>query len=285
MPHPLLAFCPHTHMDIIKAAELLHYYGQEGTQNDRSNKLNDGNVVLDTSLGVMRSLKQIYQELNNIPQAAGKEDLLKLASWQQVKDDLMSENVFIRLAKDNRKYFRKNLMVWLCEKESVECNLSPASFGAFHSYQLCRHFDMFSEGAMDEATSQGIGNGLTVVLMAENTIFNAAFNYSIQPPIPGMENIMSPNTGMKGIRLIVSELGQYLQLPQDSGIDIPPRVSATIGLTAKRTRHLQAPYTDCSLINPEINLLIEVIRESLGNNTPDAGDGLFKGTYSQIRCR
>ncbi len=292
MPHPRLAICPHTHMDVIKSAELLRYYVQEDTRN---NQLGAGKNVLESTVGVMRSLVKIYNGLDSVPDIATKNDSIKLAHWKQVMEDLMSENVLLRLShfrtRDyfaQRYYDRRQPLMWFCEKESVACvNPTIQQFNLIYTFQKCLFFDMFFDGEMDEATTQGIKNGITVVLMAENTLFDVALNSSIQQPVPGMKNIMSINAGMKGLRFIVNEFGAFVHTPSNYGIDVPPGMAATIGITAKKTHHLAAPYTNCSVGNPEINLLIETIRQSLGNNTPSAGDGevTLELSYSLNRCR
>ncbi len=96
---------------------------------------------------------------------------------------------------------------------------------------------------------------------------------------------MSPSNAMQGVRLTVNEEGVFPSAPHMYGLDIPPGVSATVGLTAKRILHLMPPYTNCSFVNPETNLLMEAIKEKLGNDTPGQGEGLINGSYSPSACR
>ncbi len=203
----------------------------------------------------------------------------------------MSESVFITLAK-NRRYFKKSvwdqaeMLLLKCQRESMPCkSITSKPLALAFSFQSCIKFDMVPGGALDEASSEGIQNGLTLVLMAENTLLNVIFNLSLSDPIPGMMDIISPTSALKGIRFIVNEEGVIPFSPQMRGLDIPPGVSATVGLTAKRIRHLSPPYTNCSIVNREAKLLMEAIQDKLGNKTPVQGEGMTKGTYSPYICR
>ncbi len=290
MPSPHLIVCPHTHMDTLKTAELLQYY-VEGIPENRSSELYSGNMfkmkILEHSLGVMRTLTYMYKEFDKNSMTAKETDSRKLADLKWLKEELMSESLFSSLANlEDSAYFRKGNFILLCEKENLPCfNFTPDFFTLAHSNQRCEHFDMHLGGSMDEATSQGISNGLTLVLMTENKLLSAAFNYSLDHPIPGMSHLMATNGGMKGIRFIANEPGIFLDTPDLFGVDVPAGMSATIGLTAQRIHHLPSPYTNCSHDNPEINLLMQAIHERLGDNTPKRGEGMIKGTYSLSRCR
>ncbi len=268
MPRPQLTLCPHTHMDIIKAGELLHYYGNE-IQDSRPHDIfpnTETKHIMETSVGVIKSLSNLYKELDKVPDTEHKNITNKLQIWKNVKEDLLSASVFIALAK-NKWYFEKSypdyvaLLMILCQKENININctnkhIHTVSFAMIFNFQSCFYFDMLLGGVLDEATSEGIGNGLTVVMMAENTILHALFNLSSNEPIPGMRNFMSPSisrsSAMKGVQFIVNENGVVPLSPYTHCLDIPPGVSAIVGLTAKRIHHLQHPYTNCSLVNPEL---------------------------------
>ncbi len=58
-------------------------------------------------------------------------------------------------------------LVFLCEREGLECGrLYPGgSLGIGGTFQTCLSIDLLLEGAMDQATSQGLSNGLTLVLL------------------------------------------------------------------------------------------------------------------------
>ncbi len=305
MPRPQLTLCPHTHMDALKAAELLDHYMKETSQ-EKLDEVNsdpvNGSKTLNNSVGVMKSLVQMYRELNRVDGSTTKYELSKLANWKQVKDELMSENIFNTLAQnrwlpmpffDGRWHLDPSfkdlvtLFTLLCERGSLTCgefrNSVVGGFLQANSYQKCITLDMFLDGPMEQATSEGIKNGLSLIILAENTLLSGAFNLSWDYPIPGFQNILSPSTAMKGIRLIVNEPGIFLDPPDLYGIDIPPAVSATIGLTAKRIHHLRYPYTSCSVVDPEARMLKEAVRGKIGNNTGEMK--IIRGTYSLSRCR
>ncbi len=60
--------------------------------------------------------------------------------------------------------------VFLCEKEGLECGrLYPGgSVGIGGTFQTCLNIDLLLEGILDEATSQGISNGLTLAMLTGN---------------------------------------------------------------------------------------------------------------------
>ncbi len=137
---------------------------------------------------------------------------------------------------------------------------------------------------MYEGTSEGIQNGLTLVLWAENTVPGAAFNGSPHRLIPGIKGTFSTESALKGVRLIVTEPGQIVG-PNYKGVDILPGVSTIVGLTAQRIHHLEYPYSNCSFTNQERNLLMHDINKIMGKNTPKQGSGLINSSYTQPMCR
>ncbi len=262
--------------------------------------------ALKTSVGVMKSLVQIYKELDRIDEGATKNLSNTITNWKKVKDDLMSENVFFTLS-DNRwlpvEWLDKGrwhldqsemdllkTVTLLCEKGTLTCrHFEKLTITLqMYSYQKCLTLDMFMDGPMEEAISAGIKNGLTLIIMAENTLFSAAFNYSLDHPIPGMQNILSPTTAMKGIRIIVNEPGAFLDPPDLDGTDVPPGVAATIGLTARKIHHLPHPYTNCSVTNSEAVMLKKAIKRKIADSTAwhlhDEVD-VIEGNNSLSRCR
>ncbi len=172
-----------------------------------------------------------------------------------------------------------------CQKGGMTCNVAYVEVGLVSSYQNCIFFDMLLNDSMHEGTSEGVDNGLTLVLWAENNILSATYNSSREKPIPGMKDIMSPDSAMKGARLTVTEPDQ-IEGPNYRGVDIPPGMSAIIGLTAKRVLHVGHPYSNCSFTNPEKIQLMRDIEQIMGRNTPKEGAGnMINSTYSQSECR
>ncbi len=286
MPRPQLVICPHTHMDIIKAGELRHYY-ENGIPDDWSNEIStdeqNKTQILRTTVGVMENLVKIYNVLeNNTNNNVSK----KLAEWKEVKEELVSENTLTRLA-GNEDYFTKSLWTnkpLLCKLRGMACSIPDAyglDFIISSSYQSCIRFDMLLNGVMDDTTSQGMYNGLSLVLMAENTLIAAAFNSSRYHIIPGMTEIMSLDSAMKGVSLGIYAVGREME----NRVDIQPGVSARLGITAKKIHRLKAPYTNCLSTNQEETLLMQDIRETLGNNTPKQRSALIEEAYSQFSCR
>ncbi len=288
MPRPQLMLCPHRHMDILKAAELLYYYVNEIPYNQSNDPFKDENKTktFTTTLGVMGSLSKVYNMLENIPKNASEHVKRKLTEWNKIKEDLMSESVLISLT-DNFDYFTtykiQRVLVMFCEKEGLKCpDFTYRLLGRNDNYQACIRFDMLMDQVFDEATSQGIRNGLTVIALSENTFFDKAFNFQSKTPVPGMKNFLSMIGGRRGIRLLVDG-PKIVKDPKMYGLDLPPGTSATIGVTAKKIHHLRHPYTNCSEVDYEQKLLVETIQKKY----PDVeqGVGLIENTYAPWYCR
>ncbi len=138
---------------------------------------------------------------------------------------------------------------------------------------------------MDASTSQGIRDGLTLILFSGGnilkTIYGDVFNTTT---IPGFNDIIHTYHGSSGVRVTFSEPGQFPN-PYLIGIDVPSGIAATIGIIAKRKKHLQAPFSNCTNDNIEVNVLTEKVREQLGDAAPVAGVGIIETSYSLIDCR
>ena len=180
----------------------------------------------------------------------------------------------------------EDVLVLLCQKQNMDCpDFIPVTFYLPGSYQMCVEFDMLLDHAFHEATSQGIRNGLTIVALTENTLFDEAFNFHLKTPVPGMQNFLSPNGAMKGLRLIVDAPGMTT-VPNMYGLDLPSGVSATISITAKKIQHLQNPYTNCSVTDHEEIRLIKAIESKHPDITIDRGPGkTVTSKYSPLECR
>ncbi len=62
--------------------------------------------------------------------------------------------------------------------------------------------------------------------------------------IPGLDNTYEPGAGSDGVRLNVHEPGTVPN-PSYEGLDIPPGVSAVIGISSKEINRLSYPYSNC----------------------------------------
>ncbi len=138
---------------------------------------------------------------------------------------------------------------------------------------------------MDAATSQGIRSGLTLVLFTGGHILQNLYKDTFNiTSIPGFNDIIHTYMGASGVRITFSEPGNFPN-PYLIGTDVPPGVAATIGITAKRTKHLSTPFSNCTYDNIEVNVLTKKVREQLGDDAPPAGEGVIKQNYSLIDCR
>ncbi len=128
MTRPQLTICPHTHMDILKTGELLHYFNH-GTPDNMSDEFDiNKRRKITTSLRVMNSLALLYNTLEYFQdqESYNVSKKSKLANWRTVKDDLISENELVLLA-DNWNYLRKSYL-WMhplyCKKGVALCTVN-----------------------------------------------------------------------------------------------------------------------------------------------------------------
>ncbi len=242
-------------------------------------------------MGLIDTLSKIYKELS-------KDELTE--RWSDIKEDILSEYTLARLilTKEHFKNYIKSgdrisdatRLVLYCEREGIDCGnmldnnriFRPISFAG--QYRSCLKADMLLGGNMDEVTSEGIENGLTLILWTGTNLLWKALNITIKDPQPGMHDFLSPDQGISGLRLIVLSDSDLYKLPYSDGIDIPSGVSALVGLTAKEIKHLPHPYTNCSNGISEISHLLEDI-EKLGHLQEVKPADLSGYTHQTLMCR
>ena len=101
--------------------------------------------------------------------------------------------------------------------------------------------------------------------------------------IPGLDNTFEPGAGSDGIRLNVHEPGTVPN-PSFEGLDIPPGVSAVIGISSKEINRLPKPYSNCTNENMELFLLMETIKKDC-TDCPEMGKGTVIRTHREIDCQ
>ncbi len=169
-----------------------------------------------------------------------------------------------------------------CTREKIVKSIQYGVTGA--DSQTCMVLDMLLGGAMDQASTEGIRNGITLILFTGGSVLANIFNGSHPKALPGMYNPYTPFSGSSGLKVGIQEAGIFNN-PYLMGDDVPSGVSATIGITASKTIHLPHPYTNCSTVDKEVQLLYEEIKRDLGNATPAVGHNTIQGVYKPINCR
>ncbi len=141
------------------------------------------------------------------------------------------------------------------------------------SSPLCRcfTFDITKGHVMDEATAEGIKNGVTFVFLSGSGMLKDSFNLTKEGStvhnIPGFDNTFTPSAGTDGLRINIHEPGTVPN-PSFQGLDVPRGVSAVIGITSEEIRRLPYPYTNCSSENREKQLLVKAIQVRLPLSDP-----------------
>ncbi len=101
--------------------------------------------------------------------------------------------------------------------------------------------------------------------------------------IPGFDNSLNPSAGTDGIRISIHERSATPN-PSLEGIDIPPGLSATIGVVSKEIHRLPEPYSNCTMENMENTLLTQIIMRDM-KLPPRDKTGVVKSSYRIADCR
>ena len=144
----------------------------------------------------------------------------------------------------------------------------------------CFQLDITLGGSLNPATTQGIANGLTLILLDGTNMIDKVINKTFTHPIPFFDDVISPTAGLSGLRLIVHRK-DIAATPIYQGIDIPTGMAVSAGIKAKKFTHLKKPYTKCGDGNKD-ELLDEVERKFGKVRRAAERDW---SAYSQRECR
>ncbi len=286
MPPFVLAFDIHSLPEIIISSYVVKYYAEKL-------QYNYNHTTVQTSIGIINTLTKLHHELSR------NTAINHLKNETYVKDYLLSRYFYAQLLGEQgygNQFNELNRVFFSCRKEGVEC-FPNHTFGEnivgenivlskeHSSLQSSLAIRMTLGNRMDEATSQGIGNGLTLILRTGNNFVLNALNLTSLPPTVEMYDYALPSLGVSGIRLnsaITDTDGEVQSDANIEGIDIPQGFASAIGIKGKRTKHLAHPYTKCALIDPQRHLLQQRIAEVFRNKTPVR---LIRFSNRPINCR
>ncbi len=223
MPRLNLVICTQQQQPVFKAIALYKYLKQIDNTTFYGNDF-------DRYVRLEKHLSHIYEELDqiNTNEYIDGQSLNKLLQWATVREEIISDSMFYALSEHpgHKSDIHRNIL--LCQREGIDCMEYIQSHST--SSGNCLEIDKFLGGAVDPATSQGIQNGLTLVLLVEDFLWKA-LNLSHTKPQVGMHDFLSPTYGMSGVKLTITKKANKMpsgwkEVIQDGssseGIDIPP---------------------------------------------------------------
>ncbi len=244
MPRPNLIICVHQQEDIFKALAI-HKYITNIDKNTSNENIIPEWYEFDYLVHLEKRLSQIHKALDpddiKSNEHIDDQSRERLLEWAKVRDEIVSRYMYAIFSAYTGRATSVKDLIMLCQREGVSCidDLKSSNDTSKNCFEL----DMFLGGSMDPATSQGIENGITLVVESEDIIWKA-LNLSYQDPQLGMHDFLSPTYGTSGVRLIVSRKDmEYSKRPDrfsmsrlipegsSEGVDIPPGFAASIGIT------------------------------------------------------
>ena len=263
MTNPGITICPHSKHGILSRTTLLSLYAGHSQIADSNMQNQTGEAYLQL-VTLMKNIKKIYHELGRIPvfkTNKTNKQLLRLNMWRDKKENLLDGKLLPAFINLERYLARIPTIpednIFLCQLQNTPCSrqtvIDNISLKSMHGgLATCFQLDITLGGALNPATSQGITNGLTLIILDGTNVVDKVINKSFAHPIPFFDDIISPNSGLSGLRLIAHG-NDTTATPIYQGIDIPTGKAVSIGLTARKVTHLPEPYTKCSDgINDEI---------------------------------
>ncbi len=254
----------------------------------------DHRIIAFTS-NLFRNLEKLRAILRHTEDTLGekrlqneRDNLSKFEKWVGVKDELTRRPLITTLLPgeilSSLSNIRDELIVF-CRKAGSPCSFSEGDIVPWLSsdFWKCNSFHIMKGEHVDEATSQGIRNGITFIILAGTKMIDQNTHFGKLMSIPGFDNSLNPSSGTDGIRISIHEDTTYPN-PSLEGIDIPPGVSAMIGVVSKEIHRLALPYSNCTSENMEIQLLTDAMRRNL-KKMPETGHNVINGSYRIADCR
>ncbi len=289
----MVSVCSHRHMNILDAAALYRTMTSSNTSNSMET-IHDR--VISYTSGLFQALQRLKAilteaEVNKLPlnnltmeRMVNKDNVDK---WISVKDELTKRSLLSTLLPGPPLRHLSNKqeeLVVYCRKAGLPCATSLTNVKVWYNpdFFRCFSFNIIKGDYIDEATSQGIRNGITFVFLAGSKMINSLTDSLMS--IPGFDNSLSPSSGTDGIRISIHE-NSTTPNPSLEGIDIPPGVSATIGVVSKEIHRLEQPYSNCTNHNVEIDLLMKIMKRDLKHVKKQVGEGVVEGSYRIADCR
>ena len=103
----------------------------------------------------------------------------------------------------------------------------------------------------------GIENGWSVVLMSGSGMLDRNSDVHV---LPGLHESRSPMSASDGVRVVVHP-PESKPFPLTEGYDIPPGFAASLGIKARRNRRKDAPYGNCTRLDP-FNNSVSIVKHT-----------------------
>ncbi len=262
----------------------------------RINKVDNKNKIIVETVQLYRILQKVQNILVEEQFAEhngeNKENREFLNDWMKVKDDLTKRSLIstlftidtiLKLSNDPDEFLVS------CQKAGSDCSLvyegpnQDVKAWIHPDFLICTSFNLMKGDHIDEATSQGIRNGITFIFLPGTRMINTKPHPNTLMTIPGFDNSLNPSAGTDGIRISIHERSATPN-PSLEGIDIPPGVSATIGVVSKEIHRLPMPYSNCTMENMETKLLTEIIMHDM-KLPPKNKSRVVESSYRIADCR
>ncbi len=111
------------------------------------------------------------------------------------------------------------------------------------------------------------------------SMIEKVINETFAHPVPFFDDIISPNSGLSGLRLIVHQNDTPAR-PLHEGIDISTGTAVSIGIVGSKSVHLPEPYSKCNDGKNDEQLFHDIKVGKL----PNASEKDWKA-YTQGQCR
>ncbi len=293
MTNPGITICPHSKTGILSKAIILSLYAGYPQINSLQEK-QTGEAYLRVA-NLMKNIKRIYQELSHVPVSKTNKTsktLTQLNKWRHNKEILL-DGALLPAFINYWRYLKRiptipGDTIFMCQIQNIRCsrqsvinNISLVSMSG--GISTCFKLDLTLGGLLNPATTQGITNGLTLIILDGASVVDKVINKTFAHPIPFFNDILSPSSGLSGLRLIVHR-NDTIASPFYQGIDIPHGAAVSVGLTAKKIKHLPEPYTECGETKL-YGLLLNEIKRKVGKVPIIPELEKDKGAYSQKKCR
>ncbi len=180
-----------------------------------------------------------------------------------------------------------------CSNRGIKCkNFTLIDSGLFpecYEYFTSEKKDRFS---MHRVSDEGISSGVNFILMTGTQLASqalrehnkrAANNGGDVMRLNSFDNTFSPYSS-DGIRLMITSPGETPDM-NERGINISPGSSILISITGREIKRLSWPYSSCTDVNEEFEVLQQNVRESK-HFQPSASDLKYSYSYyTPDECR
>ena len=162
-----------------------------------------------------------------------------------------------------------------CSHAGVPCtNITQMQRGQFSK---CFKYDMGQQ-----TSGEGTQSAVTIIFMTGGKLGSVLLDRNLKGKLIGFMNTYSP-TSADGMRIMLSVPGDHPDT-YGAGFNVGARFSTFLAVTGKETIRKPWPYSDCTAINYEMQLLRTEVAKVYENET-DIYDEDLDSTYTEQQCR